>query len=413
MTWKNRIIGHGEEVPDQLLANPKNWRVHPKSQQDALGGVLAEVGIVDTVLVNKRTGFVVDGHLRVAMAISAHESTIPVTYLDLSEQEEALVLATFDPVSALAVADSDQLKALLAECETDNSAVKAMLEELAKANKIVIPLPAAPEPQIDKADELREKWGTAAGQVWVIPSKTVPGKAHKILCGDCTDGAQVDRLLGGCQARICWTDPPWNVAYGESNHPTWKKRQIVNDNLGDAFPKFARRFCAIIAKSVVPGAPLYMAMSAQEWPTIDAALRAAAFHWSSTIIWVKDHAVLSRKDYHTRYEPVWYGWKDGAPRLVPVVDRTQNDVWEIPRPLRSDEHPTMKPVELVARSLANSSQMGDLVFEPFLGSGPVPVAAEQLGRLCAGIDIEPKYVAVTLQRLADMGLEPRVEENAN
>ncbi len=244
-----------------------------------------------------------------------------------------------------------------------------------------------------------------------LTEKHLVQPAHRLLVGDCTDGAQIDQLLDGLKAQICWTDPPWNVAYGEHDHPSWKARQIVNDNLGDSFPVFARQFCAIIAKSVVPGAPLYMAMSAQEWPTIDVALRQASFHWSSTIIWAKDHAVLSRKDYHTRYEPLWYGWKDGAPRLVPVEDRTQNDVWEIPRPLRSDEHPTMKPVELVARALANSSRVGDLVLDPFLGSGPVAVAAEQLGRLCAGIDIEPKYVAVTLQRLADMGLEPKLRES--
>lgn len=129
--WKNRIVAHGEEAPDQLLANPSNWRIHPKAQQDALGGVLAEVGIVDTVLVNQRTGFVVDGHLRVAMAISAGQKTIPVTYVDLSEEEEALILATLDPIGALAVADKEQLDALLQEIETDNTGLKALLEGLA------------------------------------------------------------------------------------------------------------------------------------------------------------------------------------------------------------------------------------------------------------------------------------------
>lgn len=128
--WKNRIVAHGEEAPDQLLANPSNWRIHPKAQQDALGGVLAEVGIVDTVLVNQRTGFVVDGHLRVAMAISAGQKTIPVTYVDLSEEEEALILATLDPIGALAVADKEQLDALLQEIETDNEGLNTLLADL-------------------------------------------------------------------------------------------------------------------------------------------------------------------------------------------------------------------------------------------------------------------------------------------
>jgi DNA modification methylase len=197
------------------------------------------------------------------------------------------------------------------------------------------------------------------------------------------------------------------VAYGESSHPSWKQRSIANDNLGAEFPAFASRFSSVIADVLLPGAPIYMAMSAQEWPVIHAALTEAGFHWSSTIIWVKDHAVLSRKDYHTRYEPLWYGWKDGAARLTPLDDRSQNDVWEIPRPTRSEEHPTMKPVELVARALANSSKVGDRVFDPFLGSGTTAVAAEQTGRACYGIELEPKYVAVTLERLEGLGLAPR------
>lgn len=111
--WRNRIVGHGEEAPDQLLANPRNWRIHSKEQERALAGVLSEVGVVDSVLVNRRTGFVVDGHLRVAMAISQRQPAVPVTYVDLSEEEEALVLATFDPIAAMAEAERDQLAALL------------------------------------------------------------------------------------------------------------------------------------------------------------------------------------------------------------------------------------------------------------------------------------------------------------
>ena len=105
-----------------------------------------------------------------------------------------------------------------------------------------------------------------------------------------------------------------------------------------------------------------------------------AFTGPSTIIWAKDRPVLSRKDYHTQYEPIWYGWKEGAARLLPLADRSQSDLWQIPRPARSEDHPTMKPVELVSRALRNSSRPGDVVFDPFLGSGTTAVAAEQTGR---------------------------------
>ncbi len=112
-----------------------------------------------------------------------------------------------------------------------------------------------------------------------------------------------------------------------------------------------------------------MVMSAQEWPNIDRALRSFGFHWSSTIIWAKDHAVMSRKDYHTRYEPIWYGWDDRIARLCPLLDRKQNDVWNIDRPIKSPEHPTMKPVELVERAIDNSSKRGDIVMSRFLVAG--------------------------------------------
>lgn len=135
--WRNRIIGHGEEAPDQLLANPRNFRVHPKAQQDALAGVLSEIGLVDEVIVNQRTGFVVNGHLRVALALRSGQPTVPVKYVDLSESEEATILATFDPISALATTDAAKLDELLREVATGEAAVQAMLAELAKDAGIV------------------------------------------------------------------------------------------------------------------------------------------------------------------------------------------------------------------------------------------------------------------------------------
>lgn len=147
-----------------------------------------------------------------------------------------------------------------------------------------------------------------------------------------------------------------------------------------------------------PGAAIYMAMSAQEWPTIDRALRETGFHWSSTIIWSKDTLVLSRKDYHTQYEPIWYGWSGDGARLHPLRDRKQSDLRNIPRPKRSDEHPTMKPVELIARALRNSSSRKALVFEPFSGSGSTLIACEVTGRVCRAIELDPAYVQVAIER---------------
>ena len=142
MTYKNRIIGHGEESPDQLAANPRNWRTHPHGQEQALEGVLREVGWVDTVLVNQRTGFVVDGHLRVAHAISKGEKSVPVTYVDLSEAEEALVLATLDPLSAMAATDYVAFDALLNDVDSDDD----VLVQFMASQRKHVPTPAPDVP---------------------------------------------------------------------------------------------------------------------------------------------------------------------------------------------------------------------------------------------------------------------------
>jgi hypothetical protein len=118
---QNRIVGHGEEAPDQLLANPKNWRIHPENQQQGLTTVLELVGWVQSVIVNRRTGFLVDGHLRVSLAMRRGEAKVPVAYVDLTEEEEALILATLDPLASLAVTDQAQIRALIEDVERDDS----------------------------------------------------------------------------------------------------------------------------------------------------------------------------------------------------------------------------------------------------------------------------------------------------
>lgn len=140
MTYRSRIVGHGYEDPTQLLANPRNWRIHPKPQEDALAGVLSEVGWVQTVLVNKTTGFVVDGHLRVAHAISNGEDQVPVTYLDLDEWEEGVVLASFDPLASLAAPDQAKLDELIKELSVSDERLAALLEGMSSGDGPTDPL---------------------------------------------------------------------------------------------------------------------------------------------------------------------------------------------------------------------------------------------------------------------------------
>ena len=129
--WRSRIVGHGEEAPDQLLANPRNWRIHPQEQQDALGGILDQVGWVQDVIVNRNTGHVVDGHLRVALALSREEPIVPVVYVELTKEEEELILATIDPLAGLAATDASMLAELVEDTNVEDETLAKVLHELA------------------------------------------------------------------------------------------------------------------------------------------------------------------------------------------------------------------------------------------------------------------------------------------
>ncbi len=386
---------------DELTLDPANANRGTDRGRSTVTESLEECGAGRSILADKN-GMIIAGNktleaarklgLPIRVVESAGNELVVVrrTDLALDEGDRARRLAYLDNRSSELGLEWD-LEQLLADLAggIDLGGCGFTEDELAALFAQAAPQPGLTDP--DEVPDLPEEPVSKPGDLWLLGE-------HRVLCGDSTSAADVERLLGGALCELVWTDPPWNVAYGESNHPTWRQRTIENDNLGDAFPAFVADFCALIATAVKPGAPIYMAMSAQEWPVIHAALSLAGFHWSSTIIWVKDHAVLSRKDYHTRYEPLWYGWREGAARLAPLKDRKQNDVWEINRPTRSEEHPTMKPVELVARSLDNSSRAGNRVFDPFLGSGTTLIAAEMTGRVCCGLEIDPRYTDLCVTR---------------
>ncbi|HSW41627.1 MAG TPA: hypothetical protein VLM76_03875, partial [Patescibacteria group bacterium] len=203
--WRSRITGSGEEAPAQLLANPGNWRTHPKAQQDALAGALDQVGWVQQVMVNRRTGFVVDGHARVALAISRGEPTVPVLYVDLAPEEEALVLATLDPIGAMAGRDEEKLRALLAEVTVDDAGLLALLGDL-RGND-----PKAGLTDPDEVPEPPAEPYVKPGELWRLGD-------HRLLCGDATNPEDVARLLDGAAPTLLATDPPYGVQLDQ----TWR-----------------------------------------------------------------------------------------------------------------------------------------------------------------------------------------------
>jgi DNA modification methylase len=183
---------------------------------------------------------------------------------------------------------------------------------------------------------------------------------------------------------------PYNVAYVAGKH-----KPIANDDLGEGFYDFVHS--ALSRMLPLCDGAVYIAMSSSELDTLQAAFRAAGGHWSTFVIWAKNRFTLGRADYQRQYEPILYGWPKGAKHHW-CGDRDQGDVWQIDRPLKNDLHPTMKPVELVERAIRNSSRPGDVVLDPFGGSGTTLIAAEKSGRVARLIELDPKYIDVIVRR---------------
>lgn len=417
--WQNRIVGYGTKPADQFEAHPRNWRKHPQSQRDALASSLNGVGWVGAVIENVRTGHVLDGHERIWQALERNED-VPYLQVDVSEDEELLVLATFDPITQMAVTDAEMLEGLLADLRTselvqDDDALDALLASIASERGMAYAASEVaddPGPQIDRAEELREQWGTERGQVWEIPSKSVPGCSHRLMCGDSTSAEDVGRLMAGEKAVCMWTDPPYGVNYVGKT----KDALTIQNDGSDGLPALLKNAFANAGRVLLGGAPFYVAHPAgAQQLTFLQVVSDLGWKIHEQLVWVKDSMVLGHSDYHYMHEPILYGWTPGEGRPGRgdhagtrwYGNNSQVSVFEIPRPKRSEDHPTMKPPELVEMMLRNSTRQGEVVYEPFSGSGTTIVACERLGRSCRAVEVDPAYVAVTLQRLSDMGLEPR------
>lgn len=229
---------------------------------------------------------------------------------------------------------------------------------------------------------------------------------HRLLCGDSTDSDSVARLMDGEKADMCHTDPPYNINYEGGSK---KREKIANDKLDD-FPKFLYDVYTTISTALKKGGAIYVWHASYETHNFIQQFLNAGFLFKSYIVWNKNNSTFGRSDYHWKHEPCIYGWLDGGSHSW-YGDRKQTTVWDIERPSRSDEHPTMKPIPLCSKPIENSSKVGDIVLDAFLGSGSTMVAAHQLNRKCYGIELDPKYCQVIVDRMRK--LDPTLEIKIN
>ena len=245
----------------------------------------------------------------------------------------------------------------------------------------------------DEAPEVPTEPVSKPGDLWILGN-------HRVLCGDATVMTDVEKLMGGQLADMAFCDSPYNVDYANAakNKTIAKDRRILNDALGEGFYQFLYDTCVNLLM-VTKGA-CYMSMSSSELDTLQRAFKEAGGKWSTFIIWAKNTFTLGRADYQRQYEPILYGWKQGAAHFW-CGARDQGDVWFVDKPRVNDLHPTMKPVELVERAITNSSKSRDIVLDLFGGSGTTLIAAERTGRSAHLMELDPKYVDVIVQRWQD------------
>jgi len=249
--------------------------------------------------------------------------------------------------------------------------------------------PDDPGAQVDRAEELREKWGVTPGQMWRLGE-------HRIVCGDCTDAAVVERVMGGEKAAFCFTDPPYGVKYTGG---TKKWAMLEND---DEVNMYAGAL-PVIHEATEPKAALYLAFASANARSVYNSIDAGGYIQRALIIWNKNHAQFGAmgSQYKQKHEPIAYCFKAGQ---APYWFGPNNEitVWDIDRAAANEFHPTQKPIELYERAMRNSAPEACIVIEPFSGSGTAIIACERLGRKCRAVEISPGYVAVALDRWAQM-----------
>ena len=285
--WRNRITGHADVAPAALVTNPRNWRTHPPEQQRALGGALSEVGWVAEVLVNRTTGNVVDGHLRIELALARKEPSVPVTYVELTETEEALVVATLDPIGAMVDAEATALASVLNGLEPSDDALRPLLDDLAREQGIELARAGLVDP--DDAPDVPDEPTVRLGDLYALGD-------HRLLCGDATDPSDVRRLFGeATEADLIWTDPPYGVAYqtklsteeAVARHRRTDGLEVANDQPDDIPGLLGAAFGHAPLKA---GGSFYVASpsSGDVLPIFYAALAGAGMAVREQLVWVKD-----------------------------------------------------------------------------------------------------------------------------
>lgn len=383
----------------EITPYSKNAKKHPQKQIDQLAAIVREVGWRQPILVNQQ-GVIVAGHGRwetyqqnkdlkepwviddKGQTIMGEAETTPLT----EQQEKAYRLAD----NKLAETDVD-MGLVLEELKE--------LEELAPLTGYDMDLLIEPDEADDEVPDVPEEPQSKLGDLYELGE-------HRVFCGDSTLVQDAETLMNDVKADMVFTDPPYNIAYEGGS----KKREMIKNDEMENFYDFLLQAYSSFALSMKLGASIYVCHADSERVNFTKAFRDAGFYLSSVLIWAKNNATFGRADYFWKHEPILYGWREGGAHTW-HGDNKQDTIWNVNRPSKSESHPTMKPIELIEKAILNSSKQEDVVLDLFLGSGSTLIASEKTGRICYGMELDPKYVDVIVQRYVDYTGNATIKKN--
>lgn len=414
---------------EKVIPNPQNPNDHPESQVELLAKIIEAQGFRMPITVSNRSGFIVKGHGRLLAAKKLGMTQVPIDFQNYqSEAEEYADLIADNRLAELSNLNEENLVRLIEEIEQelpleltgyDEDSLQEILDNLDLNLDLDLDIE---DDDFDIDEALEEEPKSKPGEIYKLGN-------HRLMCGDSTKKEDVKKLMGGETADLLLTDPPYNVDYqGKSG----AKLKIKNDNQEEgAFYEFLYDAISSANDVLKPGGSFYIWHADSNGLLFRMACEELGLRVRQCLIWVKNSFVMGRQDYHWKHEPSIYGWKDGAAHYF-INDRTQDTVIEDKpnlkkmskdeliayikdieaygedqypttvmhedKPAINDVHPTMKPVKLIARQVANSSRRGERVLDIFGGSGTTLIACEQLNRSCYTMELDPRFVDVIIKR---------------
>ena len=372
------------DIP-KLIPYVNNARTHNVQQINKLRSSLREFGFINPVIIDRDFN-VIAGHGRIMAAKEEGINEVPCVFVDyLTEAQKKAYILADNRMAMDAGWDEELLKVEIEALQAEDFDLSLTGFDESELSGFFDTADDAKDDDFDVDAELEKPPVTKSGDLWLLGN-------HRLLCGDSTKAETYEMLMNGKKANLVVTDPPYNVNYQGT------AGKIKNDNLeNDKFYQFLFDAFTCMEKAMADDASIYVFHADTEGLNFRKAFADAGFYLSGTCIWKKQSLVLGRSPYQWQHEPCLFGWKKNGKHQW-YSDRKQTTIWEFDKPKKNGDHPTMKPVPLIAYPIKNSSMSNCIVLDPFGGSGSTLIACEQTNRICHTIELDEKYCDVIIKR---------------